>query len=260
MKFGMKHVLALAAVIAITSINTLATAADAPGKAAAKPDAGKGQTIATQGCAACHGADGNSSISANPKLAGQMPEYISKQLANFKAAPGKKAERENAVMAGMVAALSPDDMKNLGAYFAGQKPKDGAARNKDLVQLGQKIWRGGISAKGVAACASCHGASGAGVPAPCRPACRVHRDADESLAFRTARQRSVENDAHDCGQIVRQGNPGGFRLHRGPALSAHHRLRGDAVQGAALPPFFFCAFGDVARSCVLLCDGPDCAR
>ena len=64
----------------------------------------------------------------------------------------------------MVAALSPDDMKNLGAYFAGQKPKDGAARNKDLVQLGQKIWRGGISAKGVAACASCHGASGAGVP------------------------------------------------------------------------------------------------
>ena len=93
-----------------------------------------------------------------------MPEYISKQLANFKAAPGKKAERENAVMAGMVAALSPDDMKNLGAYFAGQKPKDGAARNKDLVQLGQKIWRGGISAKGVAACASCHGASGAGVP------------------------------------------------------------------------------------------------
>lgn len=164
MKFGMKHVLALAAVVAITSTNTLASAADAPGKAAAKPDAGKGQTIATQGCAACHGADGNSSISANPKLAGQMPEYISKQLANFKAAPGKKAERENAVMAGMVAALSPDDMKNLGAYFAGQKPKDGAARNKDLVQLGQKIWRGGISAKGVAACASCHGASGAGVP------------------------------------------------------------------------------------------------
>jgi cytochrome c553 len=162
MKLGMKHILALSALIACAGA---ATAADAPAKAAAaKPDAGKGQTIATQVCAACHGADGNSSITANPKLAGQMPEYIYKQLTNFKAAPGKKAERDNAVMAGMVAALSPDDMKNLAAYFAGQKAKDGAARNKDLVTLGQKIWRGGIAEKGVAACASCHGANGAGVP------------------------------------------------------------------------------------------------
>jgi cytochrome c553 len=163
MKLGIKHVLASVAVIACASVGTVATAADAP-KGAAKPDAGKGQTIATQVCAACHGADGSSTITANPKLAGQHPEYITKQLMNFKPVAGKKAERENAVMAGMVAALSADDMKNLGAYFGGQKPKDGAARNKDLVTLGQKIWRGGISEKGVAACASCHGATGAGVP------------------------------------------------------------------------------------------------
>jgi cytochrome c553 len=163
MKLGMKHLLALA-VIACAGATT-AIAADAPAKAAAaKPDAGKGQTIATQVCAACHGADGNSSITANPKLAGQMPEYIYKQLTNFKPAAGKKAERENPVMAGMVATLSPDDMKNLAAYYGGQKAKDGAARNKDLVTLGQKIWRGGVAEKGVAACASCHGANGAGVP------------------------------------------------------------------------------------------------
>jgi cytochrome c553 len=162
MKLGMKHILVLSAAIACAGT---AIAADAPAKAAAaKPDAGKGQTIATQVCAACHGADGNSTISANPKLAGQMPEYIYKQLTNFKAAAGKKAERENPVMAGMVAPLSPDDMKNVAAYFGGQKAKDGAARNKDLVTLGQKIWRGGVAEKGVAACASCHGANGAGVP------------------------------------------------------------------------------------------------
>jgi cytochrome c553 len=164
MKLGFKHILARFALTLCAGMATAATAADAPANAAAKPDAGKGQTIATQVCAACHGADGNSTITANPKLAGQMPEYIVKQLTNFKAAAGKKAERENPVMAGMVAALSPDDMKNLAAYFGGQKAKDGAARNKDLVTLGQKIWRGGISEKGVAACASCHGANGAGVP------------------------------------------------------------------------------------------------
>ncbi len=164
MKLGMKFVLALSAVIAGAGFSA-AMAADAPAKAApAKPDAGKGQTIATQVCAACHGADGNSSITANPKLAGQIPEYTVKQLINFKPAAGKKAERENAVMAGMVATLSPDDMKNIAAYYASQKPKEGAARNKDLVTLGQKIWRGGIAEKGVAACASCHGANGAGVP------------------------------------------------------------------------------------------------
>ena len=162
MKLGMKHVFAFVAAIAC---NSIVVAADAPAKAAvAKPDAGKGQTIATQVCAACHAADGNSSITANPKLAGQVPEYLAKQLGNFKAASGKKAERDNPVMAGMVATLSANDMKNLAAYYAGQKPREGAARNKDLITLGQKIWRGGVAEKGVAACASCHGATGAGVP------------------------------------------------------------------------------------------------
>jgi cytochrome c553 len=134
-------------------------------QAPAKPDAAKGQAIASQVCAACHNADGNSAIAANPKLAGQFYEYLHKQLANFKPQAGKKAERENAVMAGMVATLSDDDMKNVAAYFAAQKLKPATAKDKELAALGQKIYRGGNLATGVAACAGCHGPAGAGMPA-----------------------------------------------------------------------------------------------
>jgi cytochrome c553 len=121
--------------------------------------------MVNQVCAACHAVDGNSQIVVNPKLAGQIPEYLYKQLTNFKAAAGKKAERDNPVMAGMVAGLSPEDMRNLSAYYAGQAAKRGAAKSKDLVALGQKIYRGGVASKGVAACASCHGPNAAGIPA-----------------------------------------------------------------------------------------------
>ena len=130
-----------------------------------KGDPAKAQQIVTQVCAACHGADGNSAISANPSLAGQHPEYTLKQLVNFKPQDGKPAERGNAVMAGMVANLSADDMSNLATYFAGQKPKPRAARDPELVKLGQAIYRGGVLDKGVAACASCHSPNGAGIPA-----------------------------------------------------------------------------------------------
>ena len=152
----MKSILALAAMLAAAA----AFAAEPPFRG----DAAKGQGIVNQVCAACHAADGNSQIAANPKLAGQIPEYLYKQLTDFKAAAGKKAERENAVMAGMVANLSPDDMRNLAAYFAGQAAKPGAAKSKDLVALGQRLYRGGIASEGIAACASCHGPDGAGMP------------------------------------------------------------------------------------------------
>ena len=125
-----------------------------------KPDVAKGQQIATQVCAACHAADGNSVSPANPVLAGQIADYTAKQLANFKA-----GERKNAVMAGMAAGLSPADMKALGAYYAGQKPRGRAAKDPALVNQGQAIYRGGIPSKGVAACSSCHSPNGAGVPA-----------------------------------------------------------------------------------------------
>lgn len=153
----MKFILAIAVMLSAMS----ALAADLPFKG----DAAKAQGIVNQVCAACHAADGNSQIAANPKLAGQIPEYLYKQLENFKAAPGKKAERDNPIMAGMVASLSPEDMRNLAAYFAGQTAKPGEAKSKDLVVLGQLIYRGGIAGERIAACASCHGPNGAGLPA-----------------------------------------------------------------------------------------------
>ncbi|HZF19746.1 MAG TPA: c-type cytochrome [Burkholderiales bacterium] len=131
----------------------------------AKTDAAKGQSIANRVCAACHGADGNSPTAANPKLAGQIPEYIQKQLGNFKPAGGKKAERDNPVMGGMAAGLSDSDVRDVAAYFSGQVTKPGAARRPETVELGRKIWRGGDLAKGLPACAACHGATGAGLPA-----------------------------------------------------------------------------------------------
>ncbi|VVE89947.1 c-type cytochrome [Pandoraea bronchicola] len=133
-------------------------------QAPAKPDLARGQAIASQVCAACHAADGNSTGGAYPKLAGQHAEYLDKQLADFKAQPGKTPARNNPIMAGMVAALSEQDMRNVSAYFASQTAKPGVARNKDTVPLGEKIYRGGLAEKGVPACASCHGPAGAGMP------------------------------------------------------------------------------------------------
>lgn len=130
----------------------------------AQPDAAKGETIAKQVCAACHSPDGNSAIPANPKLAGQFQEYLHKQLANFKPQGGKKAERDNAIMAAMVANLSADDMRNVAAYFAAQKLRPATASSKELAADGQKLWRGGNAASGVPACAGCHGPDGAGIP------------------------------------------------------------------------------------------------
>lgn len=144
----------------------VAHAQSAPAAEAPKVDLAKGQQIAAQVCAACHGADGNSASPANPKLAGQHADYLYKQLNNFKVKPNaKEAERANAIMAGFAAQLSDADMRNVSAYYAAQKLKPSSAKNKDIVELGQKIYRGGIAAKSVAACAGCHSPNGAGIPA-----------------------------------------------------------------------------------------------
>ncbi|HKA39170.1 MAG TPA: c-type cytochrome [Burkholderiales bacterium] len=132
---------------------------------APEPDVAKGQQLATQVCAACHAPDGNSVQPANPVLAGQHSEYTFKQLSNFKQQNGKPAERPNAIMAGMVANLTAEDMSSLAAYFQTQKPAPRAARDAELVKLGQAIYRGGILSRNVAACTACHGPGGAGVPA-----------------------------------------------------------------------------------------------
>lgn len=110
-------------------------------------------------CAACHGADGNSAITLNPKLAGQHPEYLLKQLKNF-----KEGTRANAIMSGMVSNLTPEDMQNLAAYFSSQTQTLAKAKTNGKGSLGEKIYRGGIAKTNVPACAACHGANGAGIP------------------------------------------------------------------------------------------------
>ena len=134
-------------------------------EAKAKADPAKGKVIAETVCVACHGADGNSLAAANPHLAGQVEEYIYKQLSNFKSVDGKPAVRNNAIMGGMAAPLSDEDMKNVAAWFASQKLKPSAAKDEKQLVLGQKIWRQGDFKKGIPACAGCHGPAGAGLPA-----------------------------------------------------------------------------------------------
>ncbi len=140
-------------------------------------------------CAACHTNDGSRGSPANPILQGQHPEYLVKQLTEF-----KSGKRQNAVMSGMVAALSEDDMKNVAAFYAGKQAKPGFAKNKATVELGEKIYRGGIADRSIPACAGCHSPSGAGIPAQYPRLAGQHADYTEAqlVAFRSgARNNSV---------------------------------------------------------------------
>lgn len=159
------------------------------------PDLAAGQKIATEVCAACHGATGQSAIAANPHLAGQHADYLYKQLTDFK----NNKERKNAVMMSMVQPLSADDLKSVAAHYAGQKPKPSAAANKDLVALGQKIYRGGNVATGVPACSGCHGPNGSGMPAQYP---RVAGQFSEYTAAQLKLFRSMER-ANDPNQMMR---------------------------------------------------------
>jgi len=129
-------------------------------KAPAKPDLAKGGAISSQVCAACHTADGSRGSPANPILQGQHPEYLAKQLAEF-----KDGKRKNAIMQGFAGALSEEDMKNVAAFYGSKTAKPGFAKNKDLIALGEKIYRGGIADRQIPACAGCHSPTGAGMPA-----------------------------------------------------------------------------------------------
>jgi cytochrome c553 len=159
---------------------------------AAKPDLARAQQIVTKVCAACHGMDGNSVIAANPVLAGQHPEYLAKQLAEF-----KSGERKSSVMAGMAAPLSAQDIKDLGAYFASQKPRPGAAKDIELVKSGQAIYRGGIMSKAVPACASCHLANGVGIPVQYPRVAGQHTDyaVQQLQQFRAGQRANDPNKA-----------------------------------------------------------------
>ena len=157
---------------------------------AAKPDLAKGQAISTQVCAACHSADGSRGSPANPILAGQHPEYLLKQLQEF-----KSGKRNNPVMKGFASTLSDDDMKNVTAFYASKSAKPGFAKNKDSAKLGEKIYRGGIAEKAVPACAGCHSPNGAGIPAQYPRIGGQHADyvGAQLIAFRSgARANSAQ--------------------------------------------------------------------
>jgi cytochrome c553 len=149
--------LAVTITIAALALSTMPRFAAA--ELAAKPDLAHAKQIAETVCVACHGADGNSAIPINPVLAGQGAEYITRQLQHFKA-----GIRVNAVMSGMTAALTPEDMVALGIYFSQQKPKGGTARDPALARAGQALYRGGVLGSGLPACSSCHSPNGAGIP------------------------------------------------------------------------------------------------
>ena len=155
----------LAAILVVPAMSSFAAGAAEPAVAvaapakASKPDLVKGEASFAS-CVACHGADGNSGTPANPKLAQQHPEYLVKQLQEFKS--GKRA---NAVMMGMASVLSNDDMRNVSYWLASNKSKAGFAKDKELATLGERIYRGGIAERQVAACAGCHSPTGAGIPA-----------------------------------------------------------------------------------------------
>jgi len=177
--------------LALLLIASGAQASTAPA-ALPKADLAKGQAISTQVCAACHTADGSRGSPANPILAGQHPEYLAKQLADF-----KSGKRKSAVMAGFAGTLSDDDMRNVAAFYASKSAKPGFAKNKDTVALGQQIYRGGIAAKGVPACAGCHSPNGAGLPVQYPRVGGQHGDYTEAqlLAFRTPARANAQMSA-----------------------------------------------------------------
>ena len=110
-------------------------------------------------CAACHGADGNSTMPAWPKLAGQHAKYLQTQLQAFK--QGKEGPRDQAVMFASVANLTEQDIADLAAYFASQSIKAGSTDEK-YIALGQKLYRGGDMKRGIPACSACHDPQGSG--------------------------------------------------------------------------------------------------
>jgi cytochrome c553 len=168
---------------------SLAPAQAADAKAPFKADAAKGATLAAA-CQACHTADGSRGAVANPILQGQHPEYLVKQLIEF-----KSGKRVNAVMKGMATPLSEDDMKHIAAFYAGKQAKPGFAKNKDTIALGEKIYRGGIVDRNIPACAGCHSPNGAGIPAQYPRIGGQHAEYTEAqlVAFRSgARANSAQ--------------------------------------------------------------------
>ena len=163
---------------ALLSLSPLVHAAEEKSVAIVAEPA-KGEALFTAGdaargipaCVACHGEAGNSIITQNPKLAGQHAAYLEKQLSDF-----TQPTRNNPIMSMTAKPLTAQDIKNVAAYLSAQEPKPGSAKNKDIVEIGKKIYRGGIASKNIPACAGCHGPDGAGIPAQVPRLAGQHQD------------------------------------------------------------------------------------
>lgn len=189
--------LLIAAALAVPAFSNAAEGA-APAKPA-KPDLAKGEAKFATVCVACHAADGNSVIPVNPKLAQQHPDYLIKQLQDF-----KSGKRNSAVMMGFASTLSDDDMKNIAFWVAANKAKPGFAKDKDLVALGERIYRGGIADRQIAACAGCHSPTGAGIPSQYPRLSGQH--ADYAVAQLTAFRDGVRKNSPQMTQIAAKMN------------------------------------------------------
>ena len=165
----------------------------------AKPDLAKGEASYTAVCAACHGADGNSGVPANPKLSQQHPQYLIKQLQEF-----KSGKRNNAVMKGFATALSEDDMRNIAYWLASKSAKPGFAKDKALVALGERIYRGGVAERQIAACSGCHSPNGAGIPAQYPRVSGQH--ADYTMAQLSAFREGSRRNSVPMGNVAAKLN------------------------------------------------------
>ena len=185
----MKPVVVLLSTLVLGALGSMSAWAAEPA-AAAKADLAKGEAISSGVCVSCHSNDGSRGSPANPIIQGQHPEYLVKQLTEFKA-----GQRNNPIMRGIASTLSADDMKNVSAFYATKQPKPGFAKNKDSVKLGEKIYRGGIPDRNVPACAGCHSPTGSGIPAQYPRLAGQHADYAEAqlVAFRSgARSNSPQ--------------------------------------------------------------------
>ena len=148
---------------------------------------------------ACHGADGNSGIAANPKLSQQHPQYLIKQLQEF-----KSGKRNNAVMKAFATALSEDDMRNISYWLASKPAKAGFAKDKALVALGERVYRGGVAERQIAACSGCHSPNGAGIPAQYPRVSGQH--ADYSVAQLSAYRDGSRRNSVPMGNVAAKLN------------------------------------------------------
>ena len=170
--------------LALSSTLTMAAGSEATATYVGNADQGKAKSAT---CAACHGADGNSAAADYPKLAGQHATYLASILKAY-----RDGSRVNAIMAGMAAALSDDDIADLAAYYTTQATSGGAV-DADLVARGEQLFRFGDSAKGVSACTACHGPTGAGVASAGFPSLKGQRAGYTETQLKAYREGSRAN-------------------------------------------------------------------